>query len=99
MTNELTPAAQVILNDDGTPNCDILVDYYTKPERPELEEGDHLYSAKDLQPVWRSTCCNTNFMAKPVHAMFCPGCGAALYDETGPEAELVDAMGREVIDQ
>lgn len=99
MTDELPPAAQVLLNDDGTPNCDILIDYYTRPERPELEEGDKLYSEKNLQPIWRTTCCNTTFMAKPEEAVFCPGCGAALYDETGPKAELVDAMGHEVIDE
>lgn len=47
----LEPVAEVFLNEDRTPGCDILVDYYTDPKTGYLEEGDQLHLKKDFH-LW-----------------------------------------------
>lgn len=61
-----------------------------------IYDMDELVKKEYLQPIWKTTCCNTHFMAKPEEAAFCPGCGAELYDEaTDSDRELLDPMGRD----
>ena len=61
-----------------------------------IGQVDELVDTDHLHPLWKADCCGTKFMAKPEEAAFCPGCGAALYDDvTGSDRELIDAMGRD----
>lgn len=61
-----------------------------------IGEVDELVDKEHLQPIWKSTCCDTKFMAKAEEAAFCPGCGAALYAEVSDaDRVLVDSMGRD----
>ena len=95
MTDELPTSGYLIRGDEGKVNIEL-----GEPDNRYLEafagpQVSELVSREYLQPVWKTTCCDTNFMAKPEEAAFCPGCGAALYDEaTGSNRELIDAMGR-----
>jgi rubredoxin len=73
---DLRPASKVFITDEGTPGCDILVDYYTDVETPELEEGDKLIHEKQLPPKFECGFCNHVFRSR-LETPRCPHCGQA----------------------
>jgi uncharacterized protein YuzE len=48
---DLEAAAEVFITETGTPECDILVDYYMDPSTSDLEEGDELTAKKEIH-LW-----------------------------------------------
>lgn len=91
----MRPAAEVFLTDVGTPGCDILVDYYTDVETPELEEGDELIHRKALPPKFECGFCGHIFRSELDNPR-CPDCGQAnwqCYNENSKVQKLEEDRG------